>query len=139
MHLIRQALAVIVRKKKKSSRPSIIAPIMLVATKAKATTIKAVTIVPRAPISKALRAGHLQRQTEVASLKLKAVSETRRNNTAIPKKTHENKGATVMVPVTCKKAVTTPRTELRITANKVQEHLFSQEQKFINSPPHYII
>lgn len=112
---------------------------MLVATNAKAKTTRAATIVPSAPISNALRDGHLQRQTAVLSLKLKAARVTTRNKTAIPKNTQEKTGATVMVPVTCKKAVTTPKTALKITAKTVQEHLFSQEEKFIYSPPHYII
>lgn len=112
------------------------APTILVAAKAKARTISAVTIVPSAPIRRALRDGHLQRQTAVASLKLKEISDTRRNKTAIPPKTQEKTGATVIVPVICKNAVTTPSATLRITAKKVQEHLFSQEQKPIYSPPH---
>ena len=112
---------------------------MLVATKAKAKITRAATIVPSAPISKAFSAGHRQRQTAALSLKLKAARATTRNKTAIPKNTQEKTGATVMVPVTCKKAVTTPKTALRMTANKVQEHLFSQEQKLINSPPRSIL
>ncbi len=111
---------------------------MLVATKAKARITRAVTIVPSAPMSSALSDGHRQRQTAVLSLKLKAASVTTRNKTAIPKNTHENTGATVIVPVICKKAVTTPSATLRITAKKVQEHLFS-EQKLIYSPPHSIV
>ena len=139
-HLIKQAEANTNRKKKNSSSPRKTAPIMLVATKAKARITRAETIVPRAPIRRAFRAVHLHLHTAVLSLKQSVPRATARNKTAIPKKTQEKTGAMVMVPVICKNAVITPNATLAITAKKVQEHLLLQPKKLIYSPPtfHYM-
>jgi len=114
-----QATTVIMREKKNSSAPVIIAPIMLVAAKVMARSITEVKIVPKIPIKRAVMLLQIQ-QLRLALPRTNTKKERANAPTAIPNTTHKNTGGTVMVAVMVKNAVTIPIKTLAITARQVQ-------------------
>lgn len=130
MHLIRQAAEVRISTKKKSNTPVRIAPIILVAAKLIAKRRIARNIVPKMPMSNAVRAE--QRHLEaVPCIKAADTNANAKNATAIPNTTHKNTGATVITAAKVRNAVTTPIKRLTITDAPRHSRRLSQQNNDI--------
>ncbi len=115
----RQAVDVIIRKKKNKSPPVRIAPITLVATNSTASKTIERSTVPRMPASNAVTMLHKPSQ----HLLRKEPPETRataRYTTAIPRVTHKNAGVRVIAAVILRNAVIIPIIRLATTAKPTQ-------------------
>ena len=112
------------------------APMMLVATKVIANNMTEVSAVPKIPVKIAVNAALPHRQQPDARQHLEVANSTTKYTMAVPSATHKNAGVTVITAVICKRAATTPRIALAITAKVTQLGLFSQQKIDINfSPP----
>ena len=120
-----QAVAEMIRVKKRRSRPVIIAPIILVAAKVIASKITAVKIVPKIPVKKIGRTEQIHSLVEEERESAAEIRATPKYKTAIPNSTHKNAGVTVMVAVIAKTVVTTPITTLAKT-DKMPQLLLKQ-------------
>ena len=134
----RQAVAVTVKEKKNSSKPTIIAPTTLVAAKVIAKRTIANKIVPKIPASRVLMAAltFLHSGLTVSPV---TVNNTARYPTAIPNTTQRKVGVTVIVAVNVKNAATTPIIALAIIAKTVQLFFLPQVNTVIYFHPCYNI
>ena len=134
----RQAVAVTVKEKKNSSKPTIIAPITLVAANVIAKSTIANKIVPKIPASIVLMAAltFLHSGLTVSPV---TVNNTARYPTAIPNTTQRKAGVTVIVAVNVKNAATTPIIALAIIAKTVQLFFLPQVNTVIYFHPCYNI
>ena len=119
-HLIRHAVDIIKREKKKRRAPVINAPIILVAAKVIPKRIIAPRIVPKIPASNNERGVRRQRQVFLQPNLLLAKSTTPRYTTAIPSSTHKNAGVTVIVAVIVSNVVIIPIITLAPMASNEQ-------------------
>ena len=121
---IRQTELVIKSEKKNSKRPTIIAPVMLVAAKVTPRSNREVKIVPKIPAKKVARFLQQYFRSEQHTDEFKISMP--KYPTAIPKSTHKNAGVMVMTAVYLSTAAIIPIIILARTAFTVQ--LISQLQ-----------
>ena len=105
MHFIRHATDVIIRDKKKSSAPVMIAPITLVAANVIASRTIDVSTVPSIPVSNTGRLVHTQPDLRIVG---DTASKIARYTTAMPSVTHKKAGVTVITAVKRRNAVMMP-------------------------------
>ncbi len=136
MHFIKQVVLIIRSEKKRSNAPVIIAPITLVAAKVTAKRTTDARIVPKTPV---INTGRILQIHLLSPFSLSAgeiPKSNPKNTTAIPPVTHKKAGATAMVAVIVKIAVTKPIIILAKIASVIQRFLLHPQAKFvITSPP----
>ncbi len=108
-----------IRDKKRRSAPVMIAPIMLVASKAMPKRITAVKAVPKMPV--VMRDKLMQTQSEEFLNPGDVNSKTARYTIAIPRATQRKAGVKVITPVILSRAVMKPNIMADIIAKSLQK------------------